>query len=142
MELALLVTTFAGIKKASDIASSLARGDITLEKAELKMKLADVVGELADARMALTRVSEVIDTRDTEIARLQDALAIKATVVRVQDAYYEVGEDDAPSGDAYCLQCWENSNSLRHLVRDANTASRRCCPECKSSYSANTTWLG
>lgn len=129
---------FTSVKTAIDIAKLIKESGASLEKAEVKSQVAELIGALADVKIELVEVQEIIAEREVRIAELEESLKIKANVVKYSDAYYCLNEHDQPEGDPYCLHCWESEGKLRSLshITKQNTS----CPACKTTYAANTTF--
>jgi hypothetical protein len=130
------ITAFLGsIKTATEIAKAIREADVSLEKAEAKMKLADMMAALADARMQAVEVQQVIQEKDQRIAELEKALELKDNLVRSGDAYYEVNESGKPIGAPFCSHCWEAKHKAIHLNLDFPPMTKSC-PICKAKYAA------
>ena len=126
------------VKTAIDITKLIKDSDGHLEKAEVKLQFAELIGALADVKIELVEVQEIIAEKDARIVELEESLKIKAKVIKHHDAYYFLNEDGNPEGDPYCLHCWESEGRLRslsHITRQNTT-----CPGCKTTYAANTTY--
>lgn len=127
-----IVAVVNGLKAATDIAKTLREMDISLEKAEAKMKLADLVSALADAKVSAADAQLLINDKDRQIRELQEALETKANLVRHGEAYYLAdGSEDSDDGP-YCLRCWEVDHRLVHTLRDPVRGAMHKCPECKA----------
>jgi len=121
----------ATLRGATDIAKALATADSAIEKAELKLRLAEIMTKLALAQTDALEIDLQIIHYHDRIKQLEDALRISATVGKDGDAYYEL-KDGKPSGSPYCLRCWEIDHKLVHLVIDSG--NKRTCPHCNRSY--------
>jgi hypothetical protein len=55
-DIALISAILNSVKTATDITKFLRESDMSIEKAEIKLKLADLVGALVDAKIQLTDV--------------------------------------------------------------------------------------
>jgi len=132
------ITTIAAalnsLKTATDIAKFLRETDLSLERAELKLKLADLVGALADTKLELVEVQESLSEKDKRIVELEDAFQSKDAFVRRYDAYYVADESGNPIGVPHCLRCWENDHKKRQLVHDAKDYRTRVCTSCGHRY--------
>lgn len=126
----------ASLKAATDIAKFLRESDLSLEKAELKLKLAELVSALADVKMELAEVQEVLSEKDKRVAELEEAFETKSSLIRYQDAYYDANLEGKPVGVPYCLRCWENDHKKRQLVRDIKENRARICTTCGQKYEA------
>lgn len=133
-DIATIAAALTSLKTATDIAKFLRESDLSLERAELKLKLADLVGALADAKLELIEVQETLSEKDKKIAELEEAFQIKDELVRRYDAYYQIDEAGNPIGLAYCLRCWENDHKKRQLVHDAKDRFTRVCTACGHRY--------
>jgi hypothetical protein len=127
------------IRVATDIAKALKGIDLSLEKAELKMKIAELIESLADAKINASEIQDVIREKDELIKELEDAFKIKGEIIRKDDSYYELNEEGNPIGSPYCSGCWEISKILVHLTDNPLNIHIKICPKCKSSYQTRKT---
>ena len=134
MAIAEITATFASLKTALDIGKAITAAGNAVEVATLRLQLADLMGALADAKISMIGVMEQVEVREKEIARLNDALANKAKVERRNGAYYELDSEGKPSGDPYCMNCWERSHELAHLSVPRFANEECVCPRCKSKF--------
>lgn len=122
------------LKAATDIAKLLRESDLSLERAELKLKLADLISALADTKLELIEVQEALSEKDKRISELEEAFESKESLVRRLDAYYLVDEAGNPIGIPYCLRCWENDHKKRQLVQEVKDRWVRVCTACGHRY--------
>lgn len=131
------LTTFAAVlnslKTAADIARTLKESDLSIERAEMKLKVAELMGALADVKIAALELQETLQEKEKEIGRLSEMLALKEEVVRRFSAYYKKGPTGKATGDPFCLRCWESEKKLFHIVRDYKGNGNRC-PVCSTLY--------
>jgi len=131
-------SVLTSIKTAIDIAKLIKESGASLEKAEVKLQVAELIGALADVKIELVEVQEIIAEKESRIAELEESLKIKANVVKYFDAYYRLNELGQPEGDPFCLHCWETEGKLRSLSHITNRHTN--CPACKTTYAVNTTY--
>lgn len=137
-DLTAIATALTSLKTATDIARFLRESDLSLERAELKLKLADLIGALADTKIELVGVQETLTEKDMRIAELEQAFLQKDQLVRQNDAYYAKGSDGKALGVAYCLRCWESDHRQRQLVsKDFQT---KVCTGCGHQYEAGNAY--
>jgi hypothetical protein len=136
-DITIISTALTSLKAAIEIAKILRESDLSLEKAELKLKLADLISALADTKMELTEIQEVIIGKDKRIAELEEAFEIKGTLIRECDAYYVADAEGTPVGVPYCLRCWENDHRKRQLV--CHSRQTTICTSCGHKYKAYMT---
>jgi hypothetical protein len=129
------ISAFLGsLKHATDLAKFLKAADASVAQAELKFKTAELIEALTEAKMSAAELQEVLRKRDEEISRLTKALALKAEVVKDGDAYFRKDDQGEPSGEPFCVHCWEIKSVLAHLVRDAQSSRQLHCPNCGKNY--------
>lgn len=133
-DFATIGAALSSIKTATDIVKFLRGSDLSLERAELKLKLADLLSSLADAKIELIEVQETLAGKDKKIAELEDAFHKKDSLVRQYDAYYTADENGKPTGVPYCLRCWGNDHKQRQLVRTSRDHGTRVCTSCGHQY--------
>ena len=121
------------LKTAMEITKTVREADQSLQLSEMKVALADLYSSLADVRVEVTELQEQIRGKDERISELENQLEIRETVVKHGDAYYKQNESGNPTGEAYCLRCWENDHHLRTLINTANR-TQSACPTCRSVY--------
>lgn len=129
---------FTSVKSAIDIAKIIKDSDVNLEKAEVKLQVAELISSLAEIKIELTQVQDLIAEKDARIAELEESLSIKEKVIKHRDAYYFVNENSVPEGDPCCLHCWETNRKIRSLSHVSRQETY--CPACKTKYAANTTY--
>lgn len=125
------------ISTAIQIAKDLREADNAIERAELRLKLSEVVNGLADAKLAIAEMRDEIYSRELQINELQLALEFKAKLVRHGDAYYETGAQGQATGSPYCLRCFDNDHKCRQLTTKAGAIYFRVCTTCGTQYDGN-----
>lgn len=133
-DLATIGAALSSLKTATDIVKFLRESDLSLERAELKLKLADLLGSLADAKIELVEVQETLIKKDRRITELEEAFQNKDSLVRRSDAYYTADKNGEPTGVPYCLRCWENEHKKRQLVHESKNYRIRVCTSCGHQY--------
>ncbi len=121
------------IKIATEITTLLRESDPSIDNAELKLQLSDLVHALADAKLGMIRIEETLAGQEKRIAELEEALESKDTLVRHYDAYYRLDKKGKPSGVPFCIRCWENEYRKRQLVMDVS-GIYNVCTTCSHRY--------
>lgn len=131
-----LGAAIAGLKVGIDLLRGVTAADKALGEADLKMKLNDAASRMIDAQQALMDARLSLEEQAKEIARLDDALAIRSTVVRAGSAYYDADVNSGqPVGEGYCMRCYERDHRLYHLAYGQELMnSPVLCPVCKTQY--------
>jgi hypothetical protein len=127
------IATFLGsLKTATELAKSIKGANLSLEKAETKLEMAELISALADARIQAAEIQELLIEKENKIAGLKKAFELKSQLIRHGDAYYEISETREPKGDPFCSHCWEVNFTTIHL--HYGLQGRKICPFCHNSY--------
>lgn len=124
----------AAATQAIGLAKALAETPGIVEKAELKLQIAELYTVLSDTKLALVDAGTHISDRDAEIKRLTELLEHKANIIRVGSAYFETDEDGNPFGDPFCQHCWETKHQLVHIHRSPSSRRTFTCPSCITDF--------
>jgi len=95
--------------------------------------MADLIGSLADTRSAAADLQDLLQEKQKEIDRLNEALRLKAEVIKSGDAYFLKDTNGKPSGEPFCVHCWDVKKELFHLSH--NSGGEWICPHCKNTFS-------
>lgn len=133
-DLTAIGAVLGSLKTATEIAKFIRESDVSIERAELKLKVADLIGALADVKLELVELQDSFAAKDNRIKELEEAFEAKSLMVRRYDAYYNAGPDGEPLGAPYCLRCWESDHKRRVLVHDAKDFRTRLCTSCGHKY--------
>ena len=130
MDIVSVSSLLSSLKTATDIAKLIRESDVSLEKAETKLKLAELVSALADAKLEAAEIQQALVDRDKEIRRLADAAKLKADLRWEQPCYFL---KNAQGGeDPYCQRCYDSEQKLSRLHTDGNGSFH--CRVCKQTY--------
>jgi hypothetical protein len=125
-----LTTLLGSIKTAADIAKLIKDSGVTLEQAEIKLKLAELISALADAKMETAEIQANIASRDERIRELEKAATIREAVSYKDPAYWlsAAGGHDGP----FCQHCYDKDSKLVRLQDELNGAWE--CRACKNRF--------
>jgi hypothetical protein len=115
MDIPTIAAVLTSIKSATDIAKLLKDTDLSLEKAEVKLKLADLIGTLADAKMEIAEVQDLLREKDSKIRELEEALTVKGKL-DYEAPYYWLKDGDKKFGP-FCQQCKDADGKLIRLQK-------------------------
>ena len=113
MDIPTIVAAAGGIKNAIDIAKFIKESGDSLGQAELKLKFADLISSLADAKMNVAEVKSVIEEKEEFIRQLQKELEIKGKI-KYEAPYYWLDNEGAKDGP-YCQKCYDSDKMLIRL---------------------------
>lgn len=130
MDIATISSLITSLKAATDIAKFIRESDVSLERAELKLKLADLVEALANAKMDAASVQQEILDRDQTIRELREAAKIRGQMRWVQPCYYKINEQGVD--EPFCQKCFDADEKLSRLHTDGKGYFR--CRVCDRRY--------
>lgn len=133
MDLAAIGSLLGSLKTATDIAKFIRESDVSIEKAETKLKLAELVSAIADAKLNAAEVQQLILERDELIRRLEAEAKLRLELTWKQPRY--VLASGSGEEDSYCQNCYDSSNKLSRLHTDDR--GRFECRVCKQSFKTN-----
>jgi hypothetical protein len=129
-DIMLISQIFGSIKAAIEIAKLLKESDLSLEKAEMKLKLADLISTLADTKIQVAEIQDVLLEKDGEIKKLQEALTIKE-IVTYEPPFYWTKDGERKDGP-YCQRCYDKDKILVRLQDYGD--GRYVCEVCDKSF--------
>ena len=119
----------ANIKTAIELTKLITDTDSHLEKAELNLKLADIINSLASAKIEVSNLKDILNEKDSEIKKLKEKVQQKHELKFVDPVYRN--ELDEP----FCTRCFDSdSKSIRLQKVDPVEPGLLNCPECKNQY--------
>jgi hypothetical protein len=134
-----LSTASQAIKLANDLRSI----DKEVSQAELKLKVADLTGALADLKMTLTEAKGDAAQKDAEIIRLKTLQRrVAEDTVELYGYRYRKRTDgkEGGAGNPFCNVCLQKSGLLIETT-DVHEPGRPIqCPNCKAKYSGLHTY--
>ncbi|HCE1504782.1 TPA: hypothetical protein NGR36_004019 [Vibrio parahaemolyticus] len=138
-DIATISALLTSIKTATDIAKFVKDSDSSLEVAEFKLKMAELVLTLVEVKDNVASLKSELYTRDEEILRLKKALSTQLKLrYDSQTEVYWVEGDPSP----YCPVCYENDGKTVHLsfvstvgIAQSRTHSpHHSCQVCRKSF--------
>jgi hypothetical protein len=130
MDITSITAVLGSIKTATDIAKLIKDSDLSLEKAETRLKLADLIGALADAKLELIGVQQILAEAEAHARDLESQLHTKNNLNWKDPAYWI--EDGSRSDGPFCQKCYDMEARLVRLLGDGEGCFE--CKGCKSNY--------
>jgi len=120
----------SSLKAAADIAKFLKDTNLTLEKAEVKAKIADLISALSDAKLEMANIRVGLLEKDEIIKRLQQTLELKEKLTYNAPYYWnmEKGERVGP----FCQVCYDKEYKLIRLQNGGGGSWS--CLSCKNTF--------
>lgn len=124
----------AAATQALSLAKAIAETPGIVEKAELKLQIAELYTVLSDTKLSLVDAGTEISKRGAEIKRLNELLDYKANLLRSGSAYFETDDGGKATGDPFCQHCWETKHQLVHIHRSPSSGRTYTCPSCITDF--------
>jgi hypothetical protein len=134
-----LSTAAQAIKLANELRSI----DKEVSQAELKLKVADLTGALADLKMTLTEARGDATEKDEEIARLKKLQRrLVDDTVELYGYRYRKRTDgkEGGAGNPFCDACLQKAGLLIEIADTMEPGRPLQCPSCKAKYSGLRTY--
>lgn len=130
MPIAEIAGALSSLKAATDIAKFVKEAGVSLEKAEAKLKLAELLEALADAKLQVADISNMLAEKDLKISELTSLLETKEQLIWREPCYWLPREDGEE--EAYCQKCYDSSRVLSRL--HSNTDGAYFCTVCGTGF--------
>jgi len=118
MDVGSISAAFTSLKTATELAKIIKDSTNSLEQAEVKFKLADLLGALAEAKVDMAEVQELLIQKDKEISSLKKELETKGNI-NWEKPYYFLHSENAKEGP-FCPTCYDKDNKLIRLQEFGN----------------------
>lgn len=116
MDIASVSALLGSLKTATDIAKFIRTSDLSIEKAETKLKLAELVSALADAKLEAAEVQHELLARDERIRGLETAAKVHESLIWHEPCYWMNSSGGAQ--EPYCQSCYDGKLQLSRLHSD------------------------
>jgi hypothetical protein len=131
-DIATISAFFGSIKTATELAKAIKGADLSLEKAETKLKMAELISALANAKVQAAEIQDLLQEKDERIKNLEKTLKTKSQLIHHDGIYYETNADGNTVGEPYCPQCFEVDNIVVHLKNIKE--QYYYCTNCQNNY--------
>jgi DNA-directed RNA polymerase subunit M/transcription elongation factor TFIIS len=132
-----IVGSISAVSAALGLVKELRAIDAQFDKAELKLKIAELTEALSDAKLGLIDVAEELKAKDGLIAGLRERLEFReAKLVDTGKFRYFADEAGKATGVPICPVCEKKGLHLV-LAQDRSKGSggvTYVCPSCKANY--------
>ncbi|XCN71193.1 MAG: hypothetical protein Q3M24_12795 [Candidatus Electrothrix aestuarii] len=135
MDIGAITSALSGIKQATDIAKIIKDSSSSLEEAEIKLKLADLISALADAKVEIANIKEAVTEKDEEITRLKGVIETSDKLVWESPYYFLINEEEVKDGP-YCQKCYDSQRKFIRLQSGGEKGTWKC-HECKNFFVDN-----
>lgn len=117
-DLTSISSMLTSITSALEIAKLIKDSDVTLEKSEQKLKLANLIDTIVEIKIQYADVKQVLLDKDQEISKLKQQLDLENELEFDAPYYWRIknGKKDGP----FCPQCQDSSKKLIRLQKHEN----------------------
>ncbi|WP_421781829.1 hypothetical protein [Kiloniella litopenaei] len=122
-DIAAIAGILGSVKTAVEITKLIKDSSDSLEQAEVKLKLAELIGALADVKMEAAEIQTHLIARDERIRELEQKLKTKDDVVYEAPYYWLINGDDKDG--PFCQKCHDVDSKLIRL-QNIETGSWHC----------------
>jgi hypothetical protein len=113
MDFTAVTSLLGSLKTASDIAKLINESDISLEKAEAKLKLAELVSALAVAKLEAAGIDQILFEKQSLIQRLEQQASIREQLVWQEPSYWKKNGKELEG--PFCQHCYDTKHDLVRL---------------------------
>jgi len=106
------------VKTATEIAKLIKDSDLSLEKAEMKLKLAELISALADAKMEISEIQELILQKDQKIRQLKESINTQENMIFEKPYYWRI--DGTEKVGPFCQHCYDKDRKVIRLQGGKN----------------------
>jgi hypothetical protein len=131
----------SSITAAIGLAKELVDVDKAIDRAQWKLKLADLTSALADAKVGVVELKDEIEVRDKEIARLKKSFEFQGSTIKKHDMVYEAQGSGEPVGMPFCPRCLNVDGRHIKLTALQKPGRPTQCPECKSDFDQQSEYI-
>ena len=135
IDLASISLATSSVKSAIEIAKLIKDSSSSLEEAELKLKFADLIGTLADAKMQIAEIQDLLISSEEENKKLQRQLLLEKKM-DYEAPYYWKNLDDGSKDGPYCQKCFDEHQKIIRLQDKKNGTWH--CLSCSSTVKDNS----
>lgn len=128
-----IVGGLAALGNALGIVKELNQLQGELDRATLRLKIADLTGELASARITMAEAQDEMREKDNQIRKLTENFKAKAELVESRGYMYRKRRDGKPQGRPYCPRCLQEGQ-LHMTVVSGKEGRPMTCPQCQRDY--------
>lgn len=134
-----LLSGLSAINAAIGIGKSVVQADHAIDTATLKSNLANMMSELANAKIAQIELVERIRELEEENSRLKGASESIDQLIESGGYRYQPSADGSPLGWPACPACIAKDKRITLLVQDGDIQSAKC-PSCDANFKP-VTWF-
>ncbi len=118
---------------AIKIAKNLKDFQKQLNDSTFQLQISELYDNLAETKMGMAELKDLLRTKDDEIRSLKESLSIKQNVV-YNDTYYQVKNDKGNLEGQYCKVCYDDKKKLMRLTKVIEDPGWWKCQRCLETF--------
>ncbi len=130
-DIAVISSVLSSVKTATDIAKLIKESGNRLEQAEFKLQLAELISALADAKIQMAEIQELVIEKDKKIKALEEEIQLKGNIEWDGTMYWLV-EDGQRKDGPFCQRCYDVDKTLVRLQDWGDGV--KVCMACEKNY--------
>ena len=130
MEITAIAAALTSLKTAGDIAKLIKETGASLEKAEARLQLANLTEALADAKLEVNEIQQMLIDKDEVIRLLKEQLTLRERL-QFESPYYWLTDGPSKEGP-FCQCCYDGQEKLARLQGNGSGFWR--CTICSNTY--------
>lgn len=131
-DIATISALLTSVKTATDIAKLIKKSDSSLEVAEFKLNMAELISSLADVKIEVAELQDGLRIKDEKIRGLEAELKQRNSLSFDGKLYWMEG--DKTPFCPYCLEQNDRKLHLRHISAGDFFSEQWHCKACGSAY--------
>lgn len=132
IDLTSIATLVTSIKTATELAKIIKDSGISIEQAETKLKLAELISALADAKIEIANIQTLILEKEETIKELKRKQNLKENL-KFEAPYYWLISADEKQGP-FCQCCFDNNEKVIRLIEKPCLKGNFTCHVCNTWY--------
>jgi hypothetical protein len=130
MDGTVIPAVLGSIKTAIEIANFINKSGLSLDQAETKLKLAELIRALADSKLEIVEAQGKLTKAEARIHELEQQLEVRQ-VPEWRDPFYWIKTEEGAEGP-FCQKCYDSEKKLVRLLDQGDNCYE--CKVCKSRY--------
>ena len=128
-----IVGSISAVTAALGLVKELREIDAQFDKAEMKLKIAELTEALSDAKLGLVDVAQTLREKYEQIDKLKVSIQRREETVERNGYRYRKGDNGDPVGKPFCPVCLEEGNFIL-TVNSFEDGRPTKCPRCKANF--------
>ncbi|MCZ4271451.1 hypothetical protein [Maritalea porphyrae] len=126
----------SGISTSLTIVKTIKDIDKNFDAAQYKLQIAELIGNLAETKIAMVELADTLAAQEVEIDRLKQFAVDIDKLRKYGDNFYPNPNEQGLRQFPYCPHCIDKKSGFFQLHRDDGPRGNCSCRNCKSKFIA------